>query len=441
MIDSIFILLFTLITVFCFIKIQTGFTLIVAMQMAVPTNVRLNLGFIDLQFLNTLTLVLLCAFAYHLIRGKIKRPPFTGTFVKPFIITVSVLFFLVFFSTTIDLFYHFKTLYFYVYNYFVPCTIAFFVYDNKKEIERFIKIVSIITIIITSYGIYCYITLTNPYIAAMILKYPGMDALVYLGETRGGLNGRIQGTLLHPLIWGGLCLLLLFFLQNIKNKFLRIILAVTLFLNIFFSGSRSAIMALLVGIIYLFIQNGMKLKLKSVFTTLIISIVAIITIYNVPAFKKYTTFLEAVVFFWDDESAKNADFGGSTYDMRLNQVEGTFELLDGSFLTGLGQGYTNYYTEKYGVHPVLFGFESIYFLALVNTGLIGLFIWHFLFYKLFRNVTFIQNTGPPKKVQSYFLLKVFVLVYFVFIALTGFQNVLTIFLIFYAIQFKQLSIE
>lgn len=58
-------------------------------------------------------------------------------------------------------------------------------------------------------------------------------------------------------------------------------------------------------------------------------------------------------------------------------------MVQGSPFCGLGLGYPSYYSSRKGQHPVMLGFESIYFSVLVQSGFIGLVIWFLFFYRCY----------------------------------------------------------
>src|ERR1035437_5640463 len=189
MIILLFIIIFLITAAITLLRIQAGFVLIVVLQMIIPPNVRIGVGSIDFQLHNTLILLLIFRFLLFLFEKKDGKTPYQKEFLKPYLILISGLFALVFFAPTLDFLTHFKNMVFTFNNGFVLSIIAFYIFYDLKQIEFFIKLIILSAIVSSLYGIYCYITLTNPYIKALGVLFPGMDALSFMEEARGGLNG------------------------------------------------------------------------------------------------------------------------------------------------------------------------------------------------------------------------------------------------------------
>ena len=195
------------------------------------------------------------------------------------------------------------------------------------------------------------------------------------------------------------------------------------------------------GFIYFFVYSGFQIKRKYLLYASVLITVIITAIYQVPSLKKYSAYFEATVFFWDDDKAKDSDFRGSDIATRTMQLAGSFDMIDNSLFVGLGQGYIQYYQEKYGQHPLLLGFDSMVFITLITSGLVGFSLWLFFFYKLYSNTKIVYRQTEHRNKNDFTELRSLIIVYFVFIVLTGFQNVFSHFLVFYAIQLKKLIIS
>src|SRR5690606_8045915 len=114
-----------------------------------------------------------------------------------------------------------------------------------------------------------------------------------------------------------------------------------------------------------------------------------------------------------------------------------FNMIDGSgVFAGFGQGYIKYYSGTFGVHPILKGFESILFMALVESGILGLICWILFFTLLLKTIARI-NIPVSRKSQLYYIgSKAFVFVYLAFIVFTGLQSTLYLFLLLYLVLLK-----
>lgn len=252
-----------------------------------------------------------------------------------------------------------------------------------KHREDFNKIVHAVTpflFFLTIYGLFCYITQSNP-ILNSIFSYTGVDdkMLSYFSqESRGGLTGRIQGLTSHPLVYAGEMLMSFFFCMysiNIGDKInvKLVVLLILIVLNIFFTGCRSAIIGLGFGLLLYFLLPTTNDYFRKKFQKAIIILVSIALVYT-PFIEEYRDFLNSIVFFWQ-ESEKTVS--GSSFLLRIGQLYSSFEIISSnsnSLLFGLGHNWCNMYALSHdGMHPDLYGFESIVFVGLIEFGIIGFF--------------------------------------------------------------------
>ena len=210
------------------------------------------------------------------------------------------------------------------------------------------------------------------------------------GEIRGSLDAAASGNVSGPLPWGQESMLVaLFFLfyDKIKmNKKLLIVIVVLAFLNVFLTGKRSCLLPLIIFGVYFCGKRGL-LSLKNILLTFVILIASYVVISSVPMFKSLNKNIESTVFFWDDKVAARNNIEGSSLEMRQTQFEYANHMISANPFCGLGFDYPSFYSSKHGKHPVMLGFESIYFFVLVSSGFLGLIIW-FLF---FRRIYLLTN--------------------------------------------------
>lgn len=91
-----------------------------------------------------------------------------------------------------------------------------------------------------------------------------------------------------------------------------------------------------------------------------------------------------------DVFKKNSQTGGSSMDMRMNQMAMTLKYIDGYELTGRGRGYfRNSRTNETGKTEGLQGLESVIFQQLLERGIIGLVLW-MAFYS-WIGIVFLRN--------------------------------------------------
>jgi hypothetical protein len=319
-------------------------------------------------------------------------------------------------------------------GYFSIATMCF-IYINKvtqiKFLERYLKIFLLIVCI---YGIYCYITNSNIITTAFNLYFDKRNDILdhFKEESRGGLAGRIQGFTEHPLEYGGAMLCAFFYFLQInlyKKKKLLIdyILFALICINIFLSGSRAAIIAFLIGFaLFIYVNKQIKYKTKIRITLYFIGLYFILaTCFSF--FDTYSGFIKSIIFFWEN----NDSVKGSNFDMRLTQLNASFDLVSNdtiSYLFGLGDGWVRDYSQRHGgLHPVLLGFESILFIGIIEYGIIGFFVLtcgiYYIYFKL-ANKYHISNVT-----------KIFIVSFFIFQMFTG-EYALPTFLSFVSIMIK-----
>lgn len=445
MISFLFLFIFIATAVVSYYRLQTGFALVVAFRLLIPPVVRIDLKVAEISLNSCFILMILGLTILNFITKKIKIPPLTRATLQPLAFFLAALLVLTFLGEKLTTMQRIGSLMQFVYTEVTLGVVGWIIYNKEEDIRQFIRIVGVSVLLMGGYGLFCYATLTNPYVSLMNLIYaPKMDALGFMEEQRAGIAGRIQGTMLHPLIWGGACMLLFYFMTLASRRaslYYTISVLAVLFLNVVFSGSRAALLALLFGIGYYFITSNVKLKLRLVSYGLALFAFLAALIYLVPSFSKYQNFFESTVYFWDDTYQKTGAVKGSTVALRLSQLNGSFDMIESSPIFGLGQGYTAFYSSTYGIHPVLAGFESVVFLALVETGIVGLILWITLFLGLFRLALGLARKGGKSLSLETTLLSTFLASYCIFIVFTGIQSTFYLFLILFLVQVKNIRIK
>jgi O-antigen ligase len=446
MVAQLFLVILFLTSIITIYRIQLGFALVVAWRLIIPPIARVDMGPLELSLNSWLTLMLLSVLMFNVIfrknvtissQNKFLVPSLKWLFIGLFIISI--------FSIQLTFGARVSSLIQTIYTEVSLALIAWYIFDNEKDFRALNTVLLLATLVICLYGFYCYLTLSNPLISLMnVLFVQDKDALGLMDEQRGGLAGRIQGTMSHPLTWGGACVLLFFyFLQNTKpiKVLFRIGIILMLLANVLFSGSRSALLALIVGLVYFVVISEYKVKVRIIKYGVIGFFVLVVSIYQIPALSKYQGFFESTVFFWDDSAQASTGIKGSTTQLRLTQLAGAFDMIKEAPLVGLGPGYIKYYSATFGVHPVMMGFESIVFSALVETGILGLILWGVFFLSLLKLIKKGKALFGKSELYNPKVLFIYCLAYILFIVFTGVQNTLYLFLVLYVIQLRGLRIN
>lgn len=445
MIPSIFLLLFLIISAFLCFKIHIGFALVVSCYILVLPFVKVNIGPIGIFFSNAVYFVTVLSFCARLFLGQIRRQSYSNIFMFSIIVLFVMNMLVVFLSKGVAIPTQIVKIFYFLILPISLCIIAWYIYDSKEKIRAFVCVISVTTVLTTVYGVFCYMTMSNPILELVDLTMgdPTRAILSRMEEARGGLVGRTQSTMNHALSWGGTCLILFYFFKD-KSDIHRLFKTIIIFLvviNIFLSGSRSSMLGFICMLMAYFCLMSDIQKIKVVKYSILAIIILIIFLPMTSFYEKYQGIIESTIFFWDKDVATEYNIQGSTIEMRLNQLIGAFKLIDGSTFAGLGHGYVEWYQNKYGLHPVLFGFESIVFQKIVDNGILGIFIWAYFFIKLFYTPHKIATYGDKQLIQKVHFLQAYVVGYLVFALLTGFMATFVIFLLIYTIQMKIISLD
>lgn len=311
---------------------------------------------------------------------------------------------------------------------------------KESQIDFIFKSFLAFSIIMCIYGLFCVLIKANPLYLMLSIECNFDDSFLnYMNEERGGLEGRYGGTIGHPLYYS-VCVCVVFFInlfgylrigKTLLLKITYLILAILLIINIFYSGSRSSLLALIIGIVLL-VSTNISFKKIAIFGILGYSM--LIAASGFKMFGKYQPLIDSTVFFWDESTSEKADIEGSSVSMRIEQVMATFKEIEGPALFfGNGAGWPWWYTETKGQHPQLLGFESIIFSGLTEFGVIGFTLIYVLFFAMmFRvNKRLLKKTSN----KAYKYTNIYLISYIIICLLTS-PYFFTLFLPGYVLSIK-----
>lgn len=411
-----FIFLFVAIIVFIYLKSNWrlwGVVMIILLTILIPPHVKFFSFFISTIFSYIITLYCIL----YLIFNKEKIDKFNKKVYLYLLLIVISYAIIMPFSDRIDVYQQIlnhKTTFLMLQ---LPFIVTIMI-RSKEDVIKITKIILIATMLITIYGILCYITQSNPYITMINNIYP--DEVVesydrYRDEARGILQGRISATFLTPVFYAS-GLLTLFYIslfekfytnkeQNNKNIYWLILFAL-ISLNILLTGSRSGIIAIGIGMLYIMYKlTSLRKKINILFVSLIICTIG---------------FSLNLMLTDNNKISQESEISGSSIEMRLVQWEGTLELLDPHLiLFGLGHGWITEYLNEYGPHPILLGFESLLFSGMIQYGIIGfILIYGTLFFGLYKLNKFVFKNNNILGEERH-ILNGFLLSYIIYAFMTG----------------------
>ena len=280
-----------------------------------------------------------------------------------------------------------------------PCIFMVLILKTIKDFNIILKTILISYSIIGIWGLVTYGMKMNVLYAFFIAQYAGTyEVHDETGDgsevIRGALDSVTTGNLAGPLPWGqeSMLIMLFFLYLKFKNNISKKLLVFVILLagvNVFLSGKRSCLLPMLMAIGYYLWQKGF-MSLKNIFLSVLICISSFLVISSIPQLDSLKKNIETTFFFWDDTLAEKNNVSGSNMDMRQRQFEYANMMVSDHLFTGLGYGYPGYYSSLHGIHPIMLGFESIYFVVLVSSGILGMFIWFFFFRRLYL-LTYQEN--------------------------------------------------
>lgn len=416
MIGIIISLYLLIMLVLCFIKIRVGIAMYLLYQILVPF---VSIKFGSLQFGQNLvnTVILIALFVTYF--NKIKY--FEYKSLMPFLFLFVSQFLLIPFhmesmpvneqlnNFRLDI----------MGSLLLPFAMINVMKFDRNAYKLFRNVLLIGILIAVLYGIFLTtIPGINPWlIVTLPLNNLEFNDAYALAENGGRLFGRISSVFSHPMTFGlFLCLAFVFTYSLIQPKSKSIIyflLLALIIVAIVICGIRTPIGALVVVV-------GFYLLMLRKFKYLFYFAISCLVFYAI--IKQFPDLYIYVSSIFD---SKSNVVSGSSSQMRLEQLNGSLDVIKNNQLTGLGYGWTGYYRAIQGDHPVLLAFESLLYVVICNNGYIGIGIWIvmlFLYYQyLYKHYT---------KSSRYILFSLMV-AYISYSLITGEYGYMKYFLIFY----------
>lgn len=264
----------------------------------------------------------------------------------------------------------------------------------------------------------------NPYIMFM-MKYINADKVDYFeryfaAENGGRLFGRISSVFVHPMnnaLFLGLSFIYVYACrQYMKNTFFGLFLLAIIAASIV-CGVRSVLGGLVVAVIYYFFKGK---NYRVMFGVIVVAIAVYLIADAIPELSRYLGSMA-------DINNRKGDVSGSSVDMRLEQLSGAIKEGNKNPLFGLGYGWTRYYMNLKGAHPVCLCFESLIYVVICNFGLFGFVIWTYLIYRYFK-------TNRKMHLSETVLFDCLMVFYISYSCITGEYGYMKYFLIFYILM-------
>lgn len=320
---------------------------------------------------------------------------------------------------------------------FVPIVI-WNIFKSEKDLRMLYMVIIISATIMSFYGLYCFVTSSNPYITFLDTYFGRMDFVsVYLTLSRSGFQGRVQSTTPHPMAWAAVLFMFIYFIRLIytkqKKSLYQYFLLSLFIINLLLCGTRSGLFAFILGTAYLFYFLSKK-KIK-------IAIICIITFFflielDTSVFGKYQEYADSFVGVFSNQKQTT----GSSVEMRMEQFYASLKLIETrDVFIGRGFNWTQLFIKKLGFSSAFRGFESVFIVVFIENGIIGCLIWTFFFISLLylnRKVTINKNLREER-----LYLNAFIYSYIAFILITGLCQTFIPFMLLYTIMLKHVDIK
>lgn len=424
---AIYTIAFIFIIIFSFTRPKIGLALFIVYFLFVP-RIKLQLGPISI---GEKFIYLVFIFSFIIKYGK-KIKGIDYSFYKPFFFLYTSIFFIILcqnsntFGSSLN--YFLTTI---LSSLLYPMIVYSILITEKSAIRTCLTTITICYIIITAYGLFL-ITMPgiNPYLMvslpifglefneAYALGYSALDTNVHVTAAEGRLFGRISSVFAHPLQYG---LVLVFFActlfyANRKNKLKLILITLATLIAIVTSGSRTPVAAIFITVIISCIFTG-KIKYMLLCLTAIVLLLLLSFIVFPETIENY---ILTIV------NSNESNIQGSNVEMRMNQLQGCFDIIKYCFWEGKGYSWTYDYLAGHDIHPKLLNFESLIFIVLCNTGMLGIIVWGIFIWLYTKKSLQIRQIPQRMLILSLFFF------YITFACITGEYEYMKYFMLFYS---------
>ena len=324
-------------------KIKWGLILYILMIFLLP-SLSFTIGGIALKW-NFFNLLLLFSLLFYVKRYHLN---ISISECKPFFWYFGVLFLFIPIEYELSYSYQLITWFGNVLRYFIVPLAMFSLFkeNNVREVIFLNYIVYVCIFVATIYGL--FLTQTegiNPYLLLMISDADNL--IEYAAPSEDRLFGRISSVFSHPMTFGCFLVVAFFFcLYKIilkKDGCVPIVLLILIISCAMTCGVRSVLAGIMLGLMAFLLFNH---KIKYLFYTIVVAGLILFIVFQEDVLYTYV----ASIF----SSSASADVKGSSVEMRLRQLLGCFDIISSNPLFGNGFGWTAYYNQMNGDHPVVF---------------------------------------------------------------------------------------
>jgi hypothetical protein len=265
------------------------------------------------------------------------------------------------------------------YNIIESFFIVFLCYNSIKselDLKVLLKIILLSSVVMTLFGFYNYITISNPYDGLISKAFDVVSSFdVYKLRVSEGDRFRINSFTAHPITYGFVvAMLLLIFLADISNNLIKnkktfILVSLLLFVNLLMTNSRTPLVAFIAGLLlFIILKFDLRKKIKYFLISFFFGFLFYSTIPFVQ--DKVDSVIDIAVTGGEKEE-------GSNVEMRMVQLAASYTYFIQSPIYGNGFGFIQEdlgwgSSEDRVYDSDLRGFESWFFVLLIESGILGI---------------------------------------------------------------------
>ena len=269
----------------------------------------------------------------------------------------------------------------------------------------------------------------NPYMIAISIANGEEFNLAYAAGNSGlsdntTLNeervfGRISSVFSHPMTFGLFLGIALFYLYRNKDnipKWFLLVMSLFIIIDVIVCGVRTVIAAVFIAILFLMmLSRSYKLLITAIIGG---GMLWVLTKY-IPSLSDYLGSIIA--------QSNSSSIAGSSLEMRYEQLQGSIQEIQNTPLEGKGYGWTTYYSQNVGIHPTILGFESLIYVILCNSGILGIILWIIMSIQIV-----LYNNWSDRPIAA--LLNSMFVFYIAYACITGEYGYMQYFILFYVLM-------
>lgn len=393
--EIISIILILLLVILSLKNLTYGFCEFLVVRILIPESVRFPFGDLSLNTGMIVTLLLLTLIS-SCINGRKLRC--NKNFINGLLMLIISIITLLLLSDYGNLSYQIGYMIQFIITDIMPFVLAAFIIREKKDalivINAFLTAICFICV----YGIISYFLGRNPY----LLFFSGNDWNVH----EYWYGNFTTATFVSTNAFGYFISLSVPFISFLVNRNVfsnkSKVALVLLLINAILCKKRTTIVVLLLFAVMWFISGNFKKRIKYVMYSIPLIVISLVFIFVNPSLSVLKNFIITSVFFWNDSifNSVTTVSGGSSMSLRLAQMLYPYTEIKSNLLFGHGFGWCSWFLSKGSIHPVLFGFESLFSQAICEFGLMAFIIYPVVFRILY---TFIQNRQKDKYILLFII--------------------------------------